>query len=258
MSIVLNEKEWTEQAISSHQLGKKPFETLNRVARYYYQVEKYKRKDICNKLEDFLLQCDADVILVKWSEAIDRIVRWVDKYPLIELDGVCITESEVETIENLQGCQIRRFAFTLLCIAKYWDAVREENNGWVNTQDKDIMKMANVNTSIKRQNQMLHEMKSVGLLRFGKRVDSLNIQVMFIGANSPTSIHITDFRNLGNQYLLHCGGAYFQCGHCGLAIKKKNNAHKYCPDCADQMYFKKSVESVMRNRSENLLSKIVV
>lgn len=95
---------------------------------------------------------------------------------------------------------------------------------------------------------MLHEMKNAGLLRFSKRVDSLNIQVKFIRANSPVAIHITDFRNLGNQYLLYCGEPYFQCANCGLTIKKKSNVHKYCSDCAAEMYIKKSVESVMRQR----------
>jgi hypothetical protein len=248
VSIVLNEREWAENAITSRQLGKKPVETLSRVARYYCQCEKYKKKEVRGKLEDFLLQCDPGVILVKWSDTIDRIVRSSDKFPLIELEGIDITEAELQTVRSLDGKQLQRLAFTLLCVAKYWDAAQEKNNGWVNTSDKEIMKMANINTSIKRQSLMLHEMKNAGLLRFSKRVDSLNIQVKFIRANSPVAIHITDFRNLGNQYLLYCGEPYFQCANCGLTIKKKSNVHKYCSDCAAEMYIKKSVESVMRQR----------
>lgn len=248
MSIVLNEREWAENAITSRQLGKKPVETLSRVARYYCQCEKYKKKEVRGKLEDFLLQCDPGVILVKWSDTIDRIVRSSDKFPLIELEGIDITEAELQTVRSLDGKQLQRLAFTLLCVAKYWGAAQEKNNGWVNTSDKEIMKMANINTSIKRQSLMLHEMKNAGLLRFSKRVDSLNIQVKFIRSNSPVAIHITDFRNLGNQYLLYCGEPYFQCANCGLTIKKKSNVHKYCSDCAAEMYIKKSVESVMRQR----------
>lgn len=188
MSIVLNEREWAENAITSRQLGKKPVETLSRVARYYCQCEKYKKKEVRGKLEDFLLQCDPGVILVKWSDTIDRIVRSSDKFPLIELEGIDITEAELQTVRSLDGKQLQRLALTLLCVAKYWDAAQEKNNGWVNTSDKEIMKMANINTSIKRQSLMLHEMKNAGLLRFSKRVDSLNIQVKFIRANSPVAI----------------------------------------------------------------------
>lgn len=249
MSIVLNEREWAENAIANRQLGKKPVETLSRVARYYCQSEKYKKREVRAKLEDFLLQCDPGVVLVKWADTIDRIVRAADKYPLIELEGVDVTEAELQTVRSLEGKQLQRLAFTLLCVAKYWDATQPKNNGWVNTADKEIMKMANINTSIKRQSLMLHEMKNAGLLRFSKRVDSLNIQVRFIRTNSPVAIHISDFRNLGNQYLLYCGEPYFQCALCGLTIKSKGHGLKYCPDCAAEMYVKKSVESVMRKRS---------
>lgn len=249
MSIVLNEREWAENAIANHQLGKKPIETLNRVARYYYQVEKYKKKEVRERLEDFLLKCDPSVVLVKWTDTIDRIARSADKFPLIELEGVDITEAELQTIQSLDGKQLQRLAFTLLCVAKYWDATQPKNNGWVNTSDKEVMKMANINTSIKRQSLMLHEMKDAGLIRFSKRVDSLNIQVRFIKRNSPVAIHISDFRNIGNQYLMFCGEQYFQCANCGLTIRRKSNVHKYCPECAAEMYIKKSVESVMRKRN---------
>ena len=248
MSVVLNEREWAEHAIATRELGKKPGETLGRIARYYYQCGGYKKKDIRGKLEDFLLQCNPDVILLKWENIIDRVVRSAGKYPLIELDGVDVTQSELDAISVLSGAQIQRIAFTLLCVAKYWNSARKENNDWVNVPDREILKMANVSTSVQRQNGMFHELKNAGLIRFGRRVDNLNIRVLFIDNDSPVALHIDDFRNLGNQYMLYSGGPYFKCEHCGLAIRKKNNAHRYCPDCASEMYIQKTVESVMRNR----------
>ena len=248
MSIVLNEREWAENAIVNRQLGHSPVETLSRVARYYYQCEGYKKRDVKKKVSDFLLQCDPGVILVKWEETIDRLARTADRYKLIELDGVDITEEELRIVSSLDGKQMQRLAFTLLCVAKYWDAAQPSNNGWVNTSDKDVMNMANIKTSIRRQSLMLHEMKKAGLIRFSKRVDSLNIQVKFIRPDSPVKIHIEDFRNIGNQYQLYCGDPFIKCAMCGLTIKKKNNRQKYCPDCAAEMYVKRSVESVMGNR----------
>lgn len=249
MSIVLNEKEWAEAAIANRQIGKKPMETLSRVSRYYYE-EGYKKRDIRNKLDDFLLQCDPGVVLVKWSDTLDKMARNVDKYPLIKLDCIDVTKAELDVIDSLDGKQLRRLAFTLLCTAKYWDAAQQNNNGWVNTADKEIMKMANINTSVRRQSAMLHDMKDAGLVKFSKRVDNLNVQVKYIHNDSPAILHISDFRNLGNQYLLYCGESYFQCEQCGLAIKKKSNVHRYCSECAAEMYIKKSVESVMRQRTQ--------
>lgn len=253
MSIVLNEKEWAENAISARSLGKRPVETLGRVARYYYQSEKYKKDDVRNKLEDFLLQCDPSVVLVKWENTIDKLVRSAGKLPLIELDGVDITDAEIEAVQKLNGKQSQRLAFTLLCVAKYWNAIQPQNNNWVNTADKEIMNMANVHTTISRQSLMLHELRNLGLIKFSKRVDSLNIQVKFINDDSKTALHISDFRNLGNQYMLYCGDRYFQCENCGLTIKRNHNMHRYCPDCATEIHIKKTVESVMRGRTARSL-----
>jgi hypothetical protein len=248
MGIVLNEKEWAENAIANRQLGARPIETLSRVARYLHQVEGYKKPEVRKRIGDFLIQCDPNAVLVKWSDMLDSLAKNADRYPLIEIDGVNITEGELKSIEMLTGRQSKRLAFTLLCVAKYWDAAQSQNNAWVNTSDKEIMRMANVNTSIRRQNTMLHDMKESGMLRFSKKVDNLNIQVQFMQPDSPTILHISDFRNIGNQYLLYCGEKYFRCAHCGLTIKRRVHAHKYCSDCAAEMYIKKSVESVMRQR----------
>ena len=247
MSIVLNEKEWAENAINNRQLGRNPMETLGRVAKYYRQSEDYKKSDVRDKLENFLIQCDPGVILVRWADTLDRIAKSSDRYPLIELDGVAITDSEIEVIKSMKEKQVQRLAFTLLCVAKYWNAVQSFNNGWVNTSDKEIMTMANLKPSIQRQSLMFHNMKNAGLISFGKRVDNLNIQVNFIDDNSPTALFITDFRNLGNQWLMYIGDPFIQCSHCGITVRKKANAQKYCPDCATEIYIRNSFKSAINH-----------
>ena len=158
MSIVLNEYEWAEQMIDRHELGKKPIETLSRVAKYYLE-NRYSKRETRQLLDTFLSMCDPSSSLVQWSEALDRITRNAGRFPLIRLDGVDIFKSELDKIDSLSGKQIKRLAFTLLCVAKYWDAVSEANNHWVNSSDKEVMQMANINTSIKRQSLMFAQLK---------------------------------------------------------------------------------------------------
>lgn len=249
MSIVLNEREWAEGAISGRQLGKTPAETLSRVARYFYHIEGYGKQEVRRKLEEFMLQCDPRIILVKWSDLLDSIVRNVNKYPIVEVDGISITEAELSVIDALDGAQIKRLAFTLLCIAKYWNEIQSSNRNWVNTPDKDIMRMANIKTSIKRQSAMFYTLRQNGLIEFSKKVDNLNTRVKFVQQNSPVKLYINDFRSLGNQYLMHCGGPYMQCVQCGLTVKRGRNVQKYCPDCAAEMYLKQTLASNMRHRT---------
>lgn len=251
MSIVLNEYEWAEQMISNHELGNKPIETLNRVAKYYFE-NRYSKREIRKLLDTFLTQCDPSVSLVHWSDTLDKVAKNVSKFPLIRLDGVNITHKELERIEALGGKQVRRLAFTLLCVAKYWDAVSESNNHWVNSPDKEIMQMANINTSVKRQSMMFGELRDAGFIRFSKKIDNLNVQVLFM-EDGETAIHIQDFRNIGYQYLKHYGEPYFDCVNCGITVKiqepAKGRRQKYCPSCAVELHTKQKVESVMRRRN---------
>lgn len=250
MSIVLNEYEWAERMINNHDLGKHPVETLNRVAKYYF-ANQYSKREIRKMLDTFLIQCDPSASLSGWSDMLDKVVKNVDKYPIIKMDGVDISVEEMEAIEKLEGKQLRRLAFTLLCVAKYWDAVSEKNDHWVNTPDREIMQMANVSTSIKRQSAMFAELKAVGMIRFSRKIDNLNVRVVFM-EDGETVLHIQDFRNLGYQYLKYYGGPYFECENCGLTAKIQEPARgrrqKYCPSCAIEVGVRQRVNWVMRER----------
>lgn len=249
MTIVLNEHEWAREKIDSRSLGAKPFETLSRVAKYYMDKD-YSKKEVRNMLDTFLLQCEPTASLPKWSETLDYAVARALKYDAIKIDGIEITKPEMEKIDALDGKQIRRLAFTLLCLAKYWDVVNPQGDHWVNSKDSEIMRMANINTSIKRQSLMYHNLNEAGMVQFSKKVDNTNVRVCFISPGE-TAMVITDFRNLGYQYLKYHGEPYFECQNCGITVKCENSTgrrQKYCKDCAVEIHMKQTVNSVMRQR----------
>lgn len=250
MSIVLNENEWAKRQIENRDLGRKPSETLRRVARYYLD-SKFSKAETRRKLDTFLIQCDPTASLPKWSDALDYALNRALKYDAIDIDGVTVTDRELERIEQLDGRQVRRLAFTLLCLAKYWNEVTGSSSGWVNSRDNEIMAMANINTSIKRQSNMYWLLRENGMVEFSKKVDNTNVKVCFITDGEPV-IEVTDFRNLGYQYMMYCGEPYFECANCGLTTKYANienrGRQKYCNECAAKIKLKQSVESVMRQR----------
>lgn len=251
MNIILNENEWAEEMIASHSLGDKPTQTLRRVAGYYYDNQ-YSKKEIRRLLENYLISCDPTISLVKWSDTLDRVIKTVGKRKNINVSGVDVTVPEMERINSLKGVQTRRLAFTILCIAKYWDAVSKDNNHWLNTPDNEVASMANIHTSIKRQSMLFGQLIESKMIRQSKKVDNLNVQVLFMRPGD-VALHITDFRNLGYQYLKYLGEPYMECQNCGLVIKEKTDGRgpkqKYCPDCAVKIKTKQSINSVMRYRS---------
>lgn len=268
MAIILNEYEWSERMIIDRRIGPKPAETLSRVAKYYFE-NRYSKREVRKLLDQFLIQCDPDASLVHWSDTLDKIVRNAAKYPPIQIDHIEITKGELEWIEKLEGKQLRKLGFTMLCVSKYWDIVSPNNNSWVNTGDREIFQMANVTIPGKQQDLMYGTLIREGYIRQSKKIDNLNVQMLIPETDKESvGLYVRDFRNLGYQYMKYCGEDYFECENCGITVRSKGytpnrslssgartkntgRKHKYCPSCAAEIRIKQNVDSVMRRRHSN-------
>lgn len=252
MSIVLNEYEWVEDILKNPSLGGKPTETLGRVARYYIS-KGHSKKETRQLVESFLVQCDSNISVTKWSNVIEYVIGKAAKYGVIEIDSVNVTDKEMATIDALGGRQVKRLAFTLLCLAKYWDAVNPKCDHWVVNKDVEIMKLANINASIKRQSAMYAELNKKGLIQFSKKIDNTNVRVCFMEPGE-TVISLCDFRDLGYQYLMYHGEPYYICESCGVISKKPGNTRGrksiHCAECASEIKTRQSIASVMRSRNK--------
>ena len=253
MGIVLNELEWAKNAISNHSLGNKPSETLSRVARYYFYGGKNKPETRA-LMEKFLTDCDPYISIVKWSDTLDNVLKYASRRPLLMIESIPISKPEIDIIKSISGAQAQRLAFTLLCIAKYNFIAGNNQEYWVSTPDSEIMRMANIQTSIKRQSLLFANLRDAGLIYFSKRVDNLSVRVLFV-KSGDTAISVKDFRNLGYQYMnyIEHNGKYFVCESCGLTTKENSSdprgrKKKYCNECAVKIRLKQTVDSVMRSR----------
>lgn len=250
MTVVLKENEWAYEHIMANDLGDKPSETLKRVARYY--IDKgYSTANVKKQLDTFILKCNPTASLPKWADTIDRAVNFASKYPSINIESINITDKEMSKIDALEGKQLKRLAFTLLCLSKYWMSASSDSNYWVNNKDTEIMKLANINTSIKRQGLMYWTLRELGMVQFSKKVDNTNVRVCF-AEDGEVVLRVTDLRNLGYQYLMYHGEPYFECKCCGLTTKYKNpsktGGQKYCAECAGKIQMQQIINSVMRQR----------
>lgn len=259
MTIVLNEHEWAEEMISAHSLGKKPFETLSRVSRYYID-NGIPKNEVRKILDKFLIQCEPTASIPKWADTIDAALSRALKYEAVSIQSISITKPEMDRVDALDGKMIRRLAFTLLCLAKYWDIVGKSAEHWVNSKDGDIMRMANIKTSIKRQSLMFHNLNEVDMIQFSRQVDNTNVKVCFMSPGEVV-MSITDFRNLGYQYLRYHGEPYFECKNCGIITKINNSQlgsagrkQKYCNSCASEIATQQRVNSVMKMRFPTAIS----
>lgn len=235
MNIVLNEKKYAEECLKNGIMTLKPQETLSILAKFLFSMG-HKKKQITEILLKFLDNYYPRYLASKntWIDTVERISKNADKYPLYEFEGVWITKSELDVIDNLKTMKQRKVMFVYLCLAKFYNQRNEKNNNWVNTKMKDIFQAARVQCSVLQRAELRGDLQLLGLLEFPKKNGNLSSRVTFVSNddNDERILHITDFRELGYAYLRYCGEDYIECASCGILVKNnKYKSRKYCNVC---------------------------
>lgn len=158
---------------------------------------------------------------------------------LLELDGVYVSQNEIDAITSAVTSEIsRRLAFTILCLAKYKNLKYGVDTNWVNNDEVEIFKLACVNDGTIAKEKRLHELYVSGLIRFSNKVDSLSILCLFADPSSGKdnySILVDDFRNVGNFYRRHTGDKRVKrCKDCGKLIRITSKTQQFCPECSER------------------------
>ena len=220
-----------KQDLKACDLGDKPSSTLNLLARYYREIGK-NDDEIKELLSDFLNRCLKDKYKEsKWIDSIFYQVVKSKKYNLKKVDNVVVTKSEMEIIQSVKGKSRQKVLFTLLILAKYYNAVSDKNKNWTNLEYKKIFKLANVQLSIQNQALLINDLYNCGFVNVSKNVGKPNIQVNFVDNESDTVLTITRLKDLGKEYLMFCGEDYIRCQKCGTLVKNYKNTNKYCKTC---------------------------
>ena len=220
-----------KQDLKACDLGDKPSSTLNLLARYYREIGK-NDDEIKELLSDFLNRCLKDKYKEsKWIDSIFYQVVKSKKYNLKKVDNVIVTKSEMEIIQSVKGKSRQKVLFTLLVLAKYYNAVSDKNKNWTNLEYKKIFKLANVQLSIQNQALLINDLYNCRFVNVSKNVGKPNIQVNFIDNESDTVLTIARLKDLGKEYLMFCGEDYIRCQKCGTLVKNYRNTNKYCKTC---------------------------
>jgi hypothetical protein len=201
-------------------------------ARFLYHEYGLRKTKIIKVLDDFMKNNYPRYNPVDWSSSIEKYAVKAAKYPLCECKGVWITENELKTIEEIHNKVLERLAFTLLCLSKFRNYRNSKNNNWVNYSNGEIYKLACINTTAFDKDLKFNQLRELGLIEYAKKVDNLNIKVLYIDDESENKLFISDFRKLGYEWRLYKGEKYIRCADCGILVKKNSNRNKYCKDCA--------------------------
>lgn len=245
MVLILNEVEQVKNILLSGEIGSKPSSTLFLIAKYYRQHLEYSQKETVKELNKFMTNHYPNYNSVLWENIIENISKNANKYPLRMIEKIGITKNELDYIRLLNNINYEKLVFSMLCYAKTHNLSNEKNNGWVNCKIPELFRTSRINVKYKDDKMfMLNNIKNILLLdsvdedgviiklpliSFSKKNDNKNIKLNFIDDSDDYILYISDFRELGYEYLLYLGENYTRCETCGALFKQnKTNTYKYC------------------------------
>lgn len=238
---ILNEKKYIREILVS---GNKPDNISNGylitlIAKYYFNKDKdldvlidtVKKKIFEFNIEGYQEYRYANKIKKTCLELYELQSNNIFR----ELEYVPIYEKELEVVESLPNDRQKKFMFTLFAIARYINC-----EGWINKKDSkgisEVFKLANVSLTTDKRNELLYELHSNGYIHFGKKVNNLNIRVDLDDTDDTIVYKVTQFENIGNQYIGNFKKGYKQCKCCGKKIKDTGNKKMYCVKCAGKKH----------------------
>lgn len=246
--IILNEKEYVDRILSGKNLEpSKTYTFLSVYARYLYHEKELRQEEITKELNTFMETRYPRYNPLDWSASLEKYAKNAGKYSLCECNGVWITEDELKTVDEIPDQTLQRLAFTLLCLAKFQNFRNPDNHNWVNYSNGEIYSMACINTTAFKKDIKLNTLKESGLIEYAKKVNNLNIHVLYLYNEGKQKLFVSDFRKLGYEWKLYKGEKYMRCAGCGILTKRKNNIQRYCKDCSDKVR-KERQKNMMKER----------
>ena len=218
-------------------------EDLYAIARYLNEVEHMERQDRIEYLNGYIEAfCSSQrVNKDKLKESVPDIVdsRSATRKMNV-IDYIPISQEELATIEKIDNLMYERTAFTLICLAKYYNMILPNNGDWTNCDDVSIARFANNQQTAIKRGEAIHELCTLGLVSMAERDSNLNIKVNFISGDD-VAMKVSDFRDLGYQYMQYKGYRFTRCQVCGRLIKYiSKRPRTYCGECKERYSYKTS------------------
>lgn len=231
MELILNERKHAEELLETGNVGRKPSAAVTLLVRYYYHIHGLRRKKILAAVDEFMTVNYPGWNMDEWLNTITRYINTAKKYPLLELDQISVSSTEMEVIKSVQNEQCEKLLFASVCAAKYYYAINELNNGWVNVKLPQLFKMANQSGSKRDKLHRVYDLRMLNTVSLAVRGDSTNFHVDIID-NLDEAYKIYRMTDLGNEYMVLTGRGLY-CEKCGRYEKQnKNKTKKYCKQCA--------------------------
>jgi hypothetical protein len=173
-----------------------------------------------------------------YSNLISDAIKLAHKSPFYKIDGIKITQQELDIISTLEDLRAEKVLFVLLCMAKQQAVSYGFENGLVKYSLPDVCKMARISIPTEDREYILYNIIQTGLLGYPKKNNTKCLFVKFIDNDNEAVLNLNEDHcaELAYEYLnwKNNGVGYDRCELCNKAIKQsKRNPKRFCKECAN-------------------------
>lgn len=255
---VKNEVLLLKKALENGEISEKTSDTIIALCKYYFS-QKMNKRQVKDNIMNFMVKNYINFNAINWSITLDKWINSIQKtknYELIHLDSVEISKSELENIKKLADEKLEHVLFVMLVHAKIWNALKPENDNWVNSTTNSIFKDADLSSrKILQKEKMIAKIifSDLKLVTITKRVNNTNLRIEFIESDpkeEDTEISISNFESFIDEYKLWRNkGSIIKCKKCSVLIKKDGKT-QYCPACKVNRQKEWQKESMQKKRQK--------
>lgn len=242
-------------------------DTITKIRCYikYLKHENITKREIRNKLDEFMMNNYNGFIMADWDKLLQSMVNKYSKCKNSKYrkanDDIEIYRSELKLISEVgdlsgfRDIEIEKVLFIMLVLAKINDSK------WVNYTSEEIFKLARFKYKTKSDVRMIQREKLIydlanfkdnKILKVTNYGKSPSIELLFVKEEGEVDIKlkIKDIDNIIVEYLKWREKEdYTYCEVCGKEVKGRTKPPKYCNKCARKINIEKTI---MNRKAKNV------
>lgn len=232
-----NEQSAIEKMIKSNFVDENNItNTIYSLAKYNYHALQLNDKENYNSVLKYILKnCDNIFEESIYSDIINCIKN-AKKHKFASINEVCITESELKVIKNLDDIKQQKVIFVILAIAKYLNAIHGESYDAAFLTNSEICKMARVTIPVDERDVFMQFAYDKELLYRHTFAGSERKKLTFVSHDPEDKVVLrlneADFKDLAYAYMAYLEPHKFKrCFRCKKPIRAKDKKNELCIDC---------------------------
>ena len=236
--LILNEKKYAEDLYFGKNTDiKSVVAKIGYITRYQLYVLKYNDDENYQNVVKWMVKNHSNFDESHYANLISDAIKKAHKNPFYNVDGIKITQSELDIISSLDNLRAEKVLFVLLCMAKQQSVANDFTNGLVRYSLPTLCKDARISVPADEREYILYNIVQQGFLGYPKKNNTQCLIVNFVdNENEPVlNLDEVDCQELAYVYLSwkNQGKGYTRCQKCNKLIKQsKTKPRKYCEECA--------------------------